>query len=359
MRAVLAERLLAQVMGWDPGDVARERPVLQALADLKYDAYQQFYPGMRFVESLALWLVQFEDVHERRTAYDFVKSRLVFFSHEEMAHFAAIAFPDFIRPLLIDHAANAENMRSYQVGPITNADAFKKLKEATLFFGLSDGARIDLFRRSNHDLDHEQIFQGYDLSPVKLEELKGRFESINGKPPVRAIVLLDDFTASGTSYFREEDGEFTGKIAKFLKCISDDATWQALVRLPDTLIIVALYVATISAIKRIREAASSFLGEVASSFMVTSVQCLEEDIRITPESADDIVALAKKYYDPSLEDEHTRKGGTDLKFGFAGCGLPVILHHNSPNNSLFLLWAEERSSVRALFPRISRHKGDA
>jgi len=345
-------------MGWDPGDVARERPILQALADLKYDGYQQFSPGMRFVESLALWLAQFQEASERQIAYDFVKRRLVFFSHEEMAHFAAIVFPDFIRPLLIDRAVSATDLRHYQVGAIVATDAFKTLQTSSLFFGLSDGARIDLFRRSNRDLSHEQIFQSYDLPRQKLEELASRFKPINGQPAIRALVLLDDFTASGTSYFRRENGDFTGKIAKFLKRLREDESWKALVRLPDTLIIVALYVATATALQRIRNAATECLGEEASSFVVTAVQSLDDGIRVTS-SSDAFAALAENYYDASLEDEHTRKGGTDLKFGFAGGGLPVVLHHNTPNNSLFLLWAEERSSVRGLFPRISRHKGDA
>ena len=56
MRDALAERLLANVMQWTPADVAEQRPKLQALAAFKYDEYQQFSPGMRFVESLALWL---------------------------------------------------------------------------------------------------------------------------------------------------------------------------------------------------------------------------------------------------------------------------------------------------------------
>lgn len=62
MKAALAERLLAEVMERSPEDVASERPVLQVLADRKYDAYQQFSPGMRLVESLALWLGQFKDL---------------------------------------------------------------------------------------------------------------------------------------------------------------------------------------------------------------------------------------------------------------------------------------------------------
>jgi len=56
MKDALAEQLLATVLGWKPSDVAKERPVLQAMASLKYDEYEQFSPGLRFLESLALWL---------------------------------------------------------------------------------------------------------------------------------------------------------------------------------------------------------------------------------------------------------------------------------------------------------------
>jgi len=85
MRDLLAERLLGKVMNWTPEDVARERPILQALATLKYDEYQQFSPGMRFVESLALWLNQFTP-EEKVVVYQFVKDRLIFFSSAEMNH---------------------------------------------------------------------------------------------------------------------------------------------------------------------------------------------------------------------------------------------------------------------------------
>ena len=66
MRDQLAERLLARVMAWSPEDVARERPVLQAMAAYKYDEYQQFSPGMRFVESLALTLSRLKRLPKRR-----------------------------------------------------------------------------------------------------------------------------------------------------------------------------------------------------------------------------------------------------------------------------------------------------
>ena len=43
--------------------------------------------------------------------------------------------------------------------------------------------------------------------------------------------------------------------------------------------------------------------------------------------------------------------------------LPVVLHHNTPNNSISLLWAdttdrEDGSKRHALFPRYERHHAD-
>ncbi len=58
--------------------------------------------------------------------------------------------------------------------------------------------------------------------------------------------------------------------------------------------------------------------------------------------------IIEKYYDAGNETDSTRLGGTDLKYGFAWCGLPVVLSHNAPNNSLGLLWAEG-SKMRRCF----------
>ena len=142
-------------------------PILQALADLKYDSYQQYSPGMRFVESLALWLNQFGSHCERQDAYDFVRKRLIFLANAEMNHFAAIAYPDVIRPILLDQAARAEGIPRFHLRAVLESKTFSTLQESTLFCGLSDGARIDFFRRSNRDLSHEQIFQIW-LSPSRL-----------------------------------------------------------------------------------------------------------------------------------------------------------------------------------------------
>jgi len=93
MRAHLAERLLAAVMGWRAEDIGQERPFLQEMASFKYDNYQQYSPGMRFVESLALWLDQFRTREERAIAYEFFKRQLVYLSDREIVHFGATRFP--------------------------------------------------------------------------------------------------------------------------------------------------------------------------------------------------------------------------------------------------------------------------
>src|ERR1700761_1723815 len=107
MRDELAEALLAKAVDWAGEEKARERPILQALARYKYDEYQQYAPGRRFIESLALWLRQFETADQRRTAYDFVRNRVIFISTPKMRYLVELAFPTAIRPRLISRAAAA------------------------------------------------------------------------------------------------------------------------------------------------------------------------------------------------------------------------------------------------------------
>jgi hypothetical protein len=359
VRDALAERLLANVMQWSPADVARERPILQALALLKYDEYQQFSPGMRFVESLALWLAQFAAV-ERQIAYDFIRSRLVFFSESEMAHFAAVMYPDFIRPELLRRAATTEGIRPYRVRTVAQSAAFARLQSSTIFFGLSDGARIDQFRRSNRELSHEQIFPSYELPSERVEELKGWLAARDlASQPVPAIVLLDDFAGSGKSYIREEAGNLKGKISKLLSRITSAPEWSSVVRFPDTTVLLALYVATAQALRHIGSFAKQIDDSFGAKLHVFPVQALDDRLRVTAASPEPFVQLVEHYYDASEEDEHTRKGGTDVKYGFAGCGLPLVLHHNTPNNSLFLLWVENSETIRPLFERFSRHRRES
>src|SRR5262245_44544990 len=149
MRDELAEALLAKVMDWSDEEKARERPILQDLARYKYDEYQQYAPGRRFIESLALWLRQFATNEQRRIAYDFVRKRAVFISTAEMRYLVELAFPVAIRPLLIEKAAAILGVNPLRCKHVAESAAYASVLRQTLFLGLSDGARTDVFRRAH------------------------------------------------------------------------------------------------------------------------------------------------------------------------------------------------------------------
>lgn len=364
MKDALAEKLLAEILGWSAEDVARERPVLQAMASFKYDEYEQYSPGMRFVESLARWLSQF-DAADRSIAYRFIRERLVFCSTQEMNHLVETAYPDHIRPILLEKVASEHSLNRHHVGQVVASTAFRLRQRQCLFLGLSDGARIDAFRRANRDLDHEQIWQTHELSPDRVTELLGKLsehaKKIDPKAIVpnhfRTIVLLDDFSASGSSYLsQKDDGSFGGKVAKFLKGVTNKSDPLNELCHPDGVeLIILIYMATEKAIEHLRSTLKGYAG--VTEVRIETVQPVPQTIALLRGDNGEFGKLIEKYYDHGVWDSHFEKGKTkDARYGYADCGLPVILHHNTPNNSVALLWSYEDRDVRGLFPRVKRHK---
>jgi hypothetical protein len=348
--------------------MARERPLLQAMASYKYDGYQQFFPGMRFIESLARWLARFDTPAERRDAYDFVKTKLIFCSADEVSHLVEMAYPDHVRPFLIRRVAEEMGENPHHVARITNSPAFRIRQRQCLFLGLSDGARIADFRRANRELNNEQIWQTHELPEARakslLEKLADHAVQLAGEgaapsdPKFRTVVLLDDFTASGTSYYRTDaEGRSSGKIAGFHRAVTDpDATLSQIV--DDRIdVIVLLYMATEAAKTYLRGHLDALGRGSRVAYHVESVQEFSENIRFREGGSGPINDLIDRYYDHSVFDEHFEKGGTEhAKYGYAAGGLPVVLHHNTPNNSIALLWSYDDRDVVGLFPRVQRHK---
>lgn len=371
MKDALAEKLLAQVLQWSAEDVARERPILQALAAYKYDDYEQFSAGSRFVENLTLWLNQFKTADERRIAYDFVKTRLVFCSVAEMRHLVEIAYPDYIRPILLRRIASEfGGISRYHVSKIAAQAEFKIWQRQCLFLGLSDGARIDAFRRANNrDLNHEQIWQTYELSERRVTKLLKKLDehlqqlnpgnSMSTNCKFRTFVLLDDFSASGTSYYSlPANGEMSGKIASFFMELCDsNSPVSKLVDLEQLEVIILLYMATEQAREHLKDCSDKLWGSRKIRCDVEIVQQLPRDLRLTAADENPLTPLIRDYYDHGVFDQHFEKGGTDdARYGYAACGLPLVLHHNTPNNSIALLWSGSDMKFRGLFPRVPRHK---
>jgi hypothetical protein len=367
MKDILAERLLAKVMNWEPADISKERPILQALATYKYDEYTQFKPGMRFVESLALWLNQFETIEERKTAYEFIRTQLVFISNEEMEHLVTIAYPDYIKPFLIKQIAKQKKESEVYIKRIANTVEFKTILRQSLFLGLSDGARMDLFRRNNLEVSYEQVWQTYEISDEKAEDMLANLsldleKYLNRKPnddenKFKTLFLIDDFSGSGLSYLRKENEEFAGKLNKiFTRICSSDDTLKSIVS-DDLSVCILLYIATSQALSHLREYTQKWfeINQKQINCSVHAIQEISDETKVSDGS--ELMDILIKYFDETIIDNHIQKGRIEKPYlGFDECALPVILNHNTPNNSLPILWFDEPRKYRGLFPRVSRHR---
>ncbi len=366
MRRELAEKLLTKIMGWQNNEKAAERAALEAFAAYKYDEYQQFAPGRRFLESLALWLRQFKTDGERKIAYKFVRERLVFISDTELNHLVDLAFPSFVRSHLIKITAAQKAVSHHRVKHVIDSVEYRTNLRRTLVLGLSDGARTDRFRRANPLLiSNEQIWHAYDISKAKVNNLREKLERDIGllnpehsdEATFTTVTLLDDFTASGTSYLRKTDDIWEGKIHKFLEMLNDDTSLGSLVAKSDVSVIIVLYVAAPQAIEHINQLLKTYsFSRGTIEFQV--VHTLGNDTKLCPTRDADIFSLINNddYWDEDADDEHARVGGNSFRQGYADCLLPLVLGHNTPNNSIFLLWAEDIHDVNGLFPRVSRHR---
>jgi hypothetical protein len=360
MRDDLAARLLAQVLGWDGAAFADTGSRLQALARYKYDEYEGYRAGERFLENLAGWLAQF-DPAERPAALRFILDRLVFISRGELDHLIETVYPDLIRPALIRRVAATTGSPAYRVLEITRSVEFRDLERKTLILGLADGARLDRLRRASPELSHEQFYPhpdvGADSSRAMRDQLAAAIKELGLAEPARfrQVFLVDDFAGSGyTLLHREPGGIWLGKLSRA-------AAWiQGLVAedivAPDAAVWVLLYIAT----EQATEALGAHLGEAGLDWQVLVVQPLRRALAVEDPV---VLGLCERYFDPMILDRHLLKGATPPHLGFGGAALPLVLHHNTPNNSLSLLWADttdrpDSLGRRALFPRRQRHNPD-
>lgn len=374
MKNELAEQILAKTMNWNPAELKNELELLQMMSSLKYDEYQQYTNGKQFVESLALWLRRFPQ-EDRQKAYEFVKENIIFISERELQQLISVVYEEFLKPKLIkkarDHAAEI------QFREMEPKEIYRYFLRKTLFLGLSDGAHMDYFRRSNNFLNNEQVFMHYDFSLEKYQDMlqdmrkdlleKDRNADIDHEN-FNTFVLIDDFSGSGISYMRREvassDVMWKGKICKFLESILDKCNSEECIDVH-----IVLYIATQTAIENIRKNIEAYIEEKGQKVRIT-VEMVQE-IRAV-ESLKNFEAVLKHDFDTHKADEyvtfmdrHYKKGKTDKPYlGFNECSLGLVLYHNTPNNSFPVIWhnwirkgtdmLEQRED--ALFPRVTRHK---
>lgn len=376
MNSDLALRLLGTVMSWTDEESGLEFAWLRLMSRLKYDGYGDYLAGLRFTECLARWLQQFP-TEKRREAYSFIKRRLVFVSQSELHGLVENFYPRVVRPQLVKDAAVLAQCPEHLVWATKAArHQYKILERRTLFLGLSDGARVDALRRANVGrLSNEQIAVGTQLDNDKWEDLGNelRDDAIVASLPeadrtFNRIYVLDDFTASGTTLIRKKKGEWRGKLHRFWKSII--AVREALKdKFPlsqDVAVHVHHYMATDRALETARRRNQEAAAELGASGWFGSIDfnassTLAAGAFIDAASEPGFIALADAYYDEVLENKHAEESeDKNMRRGYAQCSLCVILEHNTPNNSLPLLWAETdgggaQHPMRPLFRRRTRH----
>ncbi len=355
MRDQLAERVLATVMGWDPAQLADGGSRLQTLARHKYDSYEGYRPGVKFLENLSGWLDQFDDLADRRAAISFVLDDLVFISRGEIDHLIETVYPDFIRPMLVREAAARLQVSPFAVSRVTNSDEFKKIQRKLLVLGLSDGARIDRLRRSSPALSHEQIYLAADIGDETAEEALKSLRATLEDDAARFehVLLVDDFYGSGTTLLRHGpsgDAPYKGRLWRTKKRLEQ---LQATALHDGYRVSILIYVASSTADGYARK----MLDDAKLDWRFDVIQLLPAQLKVTNP---DMVRICEWHYDPILVDRHKPEPAPR---GFGEAALPLVLHHNTPNNSICVLWADTTNREgslgrRALFPRYERHRED-
>ena len=371
----MALNLIAEIMGWDEdkdGTATREYAWLSLMSAVKYDGYADFRAGVRFLETLAAWLMQFASA-DRAVAYAFVKQRLVYVSPPELQCLINAFVPEVVTPDLRRAVAERLQCEPYEVwSSKRGVELFNEALRRTLFVGLSDGSRIDVLRRANSKrLSTEQVVPMMNIDPEKWCDLGDKLTEEHGPgAEFDRVYLIDDFTASGTTFIREKDGRWKGKLKKF-----NDIVQSSRKELGDRFplargytLCVHHYISSHQAAKalrdRLRTAEVEWADRSYGSHAATEGLLLPETLKMTPAHDADVLGLCERYYDHALFErlrKHCEEAEqSNMKFGYADCALPVVMDHNTPNNSVPLLWAETAGDrgahpVRPLFRRRDRH----
>ena len=364
-------------MGWDPQKLASERAALEFMGSMKYDSYDRYMPGMRFMSSLVQWLNDIDE-EDRENAFNFIKEKLVFISTTQMNYLVDLLYDSKIRPTLLDVATAKMGMPCYMRSCKKVRTQFEIEKRSSLVIGLSDGAHTDILRRSA-GFSNEQVLTNYYPGGKKLEDMLDELRKDEklkdiDKPFFHRIFLIDDFTASGKSFIRfdECDGKYHGKLKKIIDelCAVNnvDEHEKHMNYLLDPAqkeiqIDILFCIATEKAMANIEKYLNAFLKSKdlhdKVKFVVYAVQILEDKLSSDIKADRKLVAMLKK--DKHFVKEFVMSSPSyevgkhdEPYFGFDQCALPVVLAHNTPNNSLPIIW-QNAERFHGLFPRISRH----
>jgi hypothetical protein len=107
------------------------------------------------------------------TAYEFIREELVFIGPAEMRHLVELFYSETVQPRLLKRVAELCDIPHYRVWSKPAAvETYEALLKKRLFIELSDGARIDIFRRANAGVSsNEQVVTAPRINKTKWNDL--------------------------------------------------------------------------------------------------------------------------------------------------------------------------------------------
>lgn len=296
-----------------------------------------------------------------------------------MSYLITLLYRVKILSTLVRETAKELDLPEYKVYKVLNSEEFKIQKRLSLFIGLSDGAHMDMVRRTA-GLNNEQVLNNYYPDKDKIREMKDSLckdDILNNNKAQRKynrVFLIDDFTASGTSFIRKDkaDGKYHGKLTKIMKKLygkgsDDNGNPFGTIIEESGKVHIYFCLATEYALGYIKGMLNDYKRE--NNFKVEfDVDCIQvitnnvsEDIKNDKKIID--VLSKAKYINTNETSKKSYSVGKGEKhyLGYADGALPLVLSHNTPNNSILVLWQNEKdvengtNKYPSLFPRINRH----
>ncbi len=365
------ERILNEIDGIIERNLTTlEKQKLLFLMEYKYKYYHQFPNGLNFIENLFLWLKNFHNPKDIEIALR-ILDEIIFFSQEEIQYLSQLLFRGKIRQYLLNKIIVEKNLDYYDY-KLAYSQYWNEYLSQCIFIGLSDGAMIDYFRRTNN-IDNEQTVAYYKLHTFAQEDIIKKFKGI------KFYFLIEDFVASGTTFLRDDNLKnldywldennieetanvqlpepkkikLNGSLIRFINY------WN-LNNEEDIEIIFCPYIITDFAKKRLRKIIDYYrnLHKIPHSIKIKIMPSyIFPDYNTNIFESGDYINLCEKYYDNYfIENEHHRKGG-GCKFGFGKRGILIVRYNNTPSNSVYIIWHDNKG-WHPVFKRNTRHKSE-
>lgn len=282
---------------------------IKNLYDYKWSADRHFSAGL--IPTIESWLNNFKTKRERRIAFELV-SKILFYSRKEMESLCKTACNNILKLL-------SQNL-GYTID-MSFIDRHSFLVPLT-----DSGAEYCTYLRHNYQLDTNTVTQSFqDLKTTHFSERKH-------------IIFFDDFVGSGaTAINKYREFRLSERKAAF----------------GDLHFYYCALVATKWGLEKIKQ--ETELEAVAGEVLGSQYKCFSYDSVIYTEARNRAEAeqVFSKYGQQICIDDPEIDG---FPLGFNDDQLSVVLHGNTPDNTLPVIWYPDKDWF-ALFKRSRRYHG--